>query len=119
MATKQNEYNQALQNLVKMNRKKIEIKKVWTNASPTSAFPNQTLKLNLSSYDFVIILFKLDKNGRVTSPAITPVGHAGVSAYGNNMRYFLVHTNDITFDSVSPSTSVMIPYAVYGVKGVI
>lgn len=119
MATNQNEINQALQNLIKMNRKNIEIKKVWTNASPASTFANQTLKLDLSSYDLVIILFKLDKNGRVTSPAITPVGHPGLSAYGNNIRYFLVHTNDINFDSVSPNSLVMIPYEIYGAKGAI
>lgn len=97
----------------------VQIKKLWQNASPTSAFGNQTITLDLSSYDLVIILFKLDSNGRVTSPAITPVGHPGFSAYGNNARYFLVHTNDIQFDSVSPSSAVMIPYQIYGMKGVI
>ena len=119
MATNQDEYNQVLQNLIKMNRKNIEIKKVWTNASPASAFANQTLKLDLSSYDLVIILFKLDKNGRVTSPAITPIGRPGLSGYGNDVRYFIVHTNDINFDYVSPNSLVMIPYEIYGVKGVI
>ena len=97
----------------------ISLTKLWENASPTSAFKNQTLTLDLSSYDLVIILFNLDSNGRSTSPAIVPIGHPGVSSYGNNARNFLVHTNDINFDSVSPSSAVMIPYVIYGVKGVI
>lgn len=93
--------------------------KIWENASPLSAFANQTLTLDLSSYDLIIILFNLDGNGRSVSPAIVPVGRTGISAYGNNIRFFLTHTNDIQFDSVSPSSAVMIPYVVYGVKGVI
>lgn len=96
----------------------VRIKKVWVNASPTSAFANQTLSLNLSSYDFVIILFKLDKNGRMASPAIVPIGHPAVTAYGADTRFFLVHENDIKFDAVSNS-AVMIPYIIYGAKGVI
>lgn len=97
----------------------IQIVKLWENASPTSAFANQTLTLDFSSYDLVIILFNLDSNGRSVSPAIVPVEHPGASAFQNNVRTFLVHTNDIKFDSVSPSSAVMIPYAIYGVKGVI
>lgn len=97
----------------------ISLTKLWENASPTSAFANQTLTLDLSSYDLVIILFNLDRNNRSISPAIVPIGHPGASSYGNNVRTFLVHTNDINFDSVSPSSAVMIPYVIYGVKGVI
>lgn len=97
----------------------ISLTKLWENASPTSAFANQTLTLDLSSYDLVIILFNLDKNGRSISPAIVPIGHPGASSHGNDVRAFLVHTNDINFDSVSPSSAVMIPYVIYGIKGVI
>lgn len=93
--------------------------KIWENASPTSTFANQTLTLDFSSYDLIIILFNLDSNGRSSSSAIVPIGHPGISAYGSNVRSFLSHTNDIQFDSVSPSSAVMIPYVIYGVKGVI
>lgn len=96
-----------------------QIVKLWENASPTSAFANQTLTLDFSSYDLVIILFNLDSNGRSVSPAIVPVEHPGASAFQNNVRTFLVHTNDIKFDDVSPSSAVMIPYVICGVKGVI
>ena len=97
----------------------VQIKKVWQNASPTSAFPNQKLDVDLSDYDLVMILFKLDANGRVAPPSIVPIGQPAVNAYGNNTRFFLVHTQDITFDSAGPSASVMIPYQIYGMKGVI
>lgn len=97
----------------------IRIVKLWENASPTSAFANQTLTLDFSSYDLIIILFNLDSNNRSVSPAISPVGHPGASVFQNNVRTFLVHTNDIRFDSVSPSSAVMIPYVIYGMKGVI
>lgn len=97
----------------------VQIKKVWQNASLTSAFGNQKLDVDLSGYSFVMILFKLDANGRVVPPSIVPIGHPAVNAYGNSSRFFLVHTQDITFDSVSPSASVMIPYQIYGMKGVI
>ena len=97
----------------------VQIKKVWQNASPTSAFGNQKLDVDLSGYSFVMILFKLDANGRVVPPSIVPIGQPAVNAYGNSTRFFLVHTQDITFDSVGPSASVMIPYQIYGMKGVI
>lgn len=95
----------------------MQMETVWTNPSPTSAFANQKLDLDLSDYDLVMILFKLDANGRVTPPSIVPIGNPGINAYGTNARYFLVHTQDITFDSVNPSPSVMIPYKIYGIKG--
>ena len=97
----------------------VQIVKLWENASPTSAFANQTLTLDFSSYDLMVILFNLDSNSRSVSPAIVPIGHPGASAFQNNVRTFLVHTNDIQFDSVSPSSAVMIPYVIYGIKGVI
>ena len=46
MATNQNEIDQALQNLIKMNRKKIEIKKVYQNASPASGFLEQLVTID-------------------------------------------------------------------------
>lgn len=97
----------------------IQIVKLWENASPTSAFANQTLTLDFSSYDLIIVLFNLDSNGRSASPAIAPIGHPGISAYGNNVRSFLSYTDSVKFDGVSPNSAVMIPYVIYGVKGVI
>ena len=66
----QNECNQALQNLILMNRKKIEIKKVWTNASPGSDFVGQTIKLNLTDMSFAIVAFKITKNSNLWKVAI-------------------------------------------------
>lgn len=98
--------------------RKTDVELVWENPSPTSAFGNKTLNVDLSAYSLAVVLFKLDSNGRVTPPSIVPIGQPAVNAYGNNARYFLVHTQDIVFDSVSPNSSVMIPYKIYGIKGV-
>ena len=118
MTTSQNEYNQAMQNLITMIGKKIEIKKVWTNASPTSNFGNQTLTLNLSDYDFVLVLLELDKNGRTTLPSIVKVGDNAINECSGNTRYFKTSKTAIKFDSTS-SAATMIPLLIYGMKGVI
>lgn len=97
----------------------VQIVKLWENASPTSAFANQTLTLDFSSYDLMVILFNLDSNNRSVSPAIIPIGHPGASVFQNNVRTFLSYTDSVKFDTVSPSSAVMIPYVIYGVKGVI
>lgn len=97
----------------------IQIVKLWENASPTSAFANQTLTLDFSSYDLMVILFNLDSNNRSVSLAIVPIGHPGASSFQNNVRTFLSYTDSVKFDSVSPSSAVMIPYVIYGIKGVI
>ena len=41
-----NEIDQAVQKLVTMTGKKVEIKKIWENASPASAFGVQSIKLS-------------------------------------------------------------------------
>lgn len=83
----QNECNQALQNLILMNRKKIEIKKVWTNASPGSDFVGQTIKLNLTDMSFAIVAFKITKNSNLWKVAILTCD--GNSHYGRAIQYRL------------------------------
>lgn len=51
----QDEYNKALQNLLTMSGKKVEIEKVWENVSPESAFPAQNLDIDAAGADFIII----------------------------------------------------------------
>lgn len=126
MATKQNEYNQALQNLVKMNRKKIEIKKVWTNASPTSAFGAQTLRISTTA-DYILIL---TNRGEII---VVPKNAKGISYYGceayANQRTFtytnnsLVVTNSQVLRSSSAGwqtdNTVLKPWYIFEIKGVI
>lgn len=66
----QNESNQALQNLILMNKKKIEIKKVWENASPGSDFSRQTIELNVTDASFILVAFKVTKNSSLWGVAI-------------------------------------------------
>lgn len=112
-----NELDKAVQNLITMMNKKIEITKVWENASPTANFPNQTINVDLSEYDFALVLFCYDKNSRMVPPSIVPVPHAALNESNTQMRHFIVHDNNIVFDAtVSPAT--MIPKYVFGMKGV-
>lgn len=69
----QNESNQALQNLILMNRKKIEIKKVWENASPGSDFSEQTIELNVTDASFILVAFKVTKNSSLWGGSDTNV----------------------------------------------
>lgn len=142
MATNQNEYNQALQNLILMNRKKIEIEKVWENASPTSAFAVQDVSLDLNDYDFVRIRFNVsttstsytmglcavDGTNALVSSLYNTLYVLGGNRIGNCYRYVTVNKTKITFsnglskDSVDTNpitrTNMMIPVEIYGVKEV-
>lgn len=129
MATNQNEYNQALQNLILMNRKKIEIEKLWENASPTSAFGAQEITIaNITTYDEIIIV---DTKGRVivrpTNGVLKGSYYAGESVYGV-CRAFDIGTNKLVIgqgEIISSSTigwqadnTAIIPYRVYARKRV-
>lgn len=52
------------QSLIKMIRKKDSTKHVWSNASPSSGFGAQTLKIDLSDADFVDMDIDISGNGR-------------------------------------------------------
>ena len=57
MATNQNEYNQAIQNLIAMNKTKAEIKRIYKNASPGSEFKAQTVTNDMGDYSRYLVLF--------------------------------------------------------------
>ena len=139
MATSQNELNQALQNLITMNGKKIEIKKVWTNASPTSAFKGQAIDVDFQENDFVMITWRYSTTGAsletlMFDPAqggyLRELAGAGYSNVGYCSRYVEFAPQKITFNdnylkTINTSTAgtvnntYQIPLAIYIVKGVI
>ena len=117
-----NDIDKSIQNLIKMTNAKVAIKKVWENASWTSAFANQKIMLNLSGYDYVMVIFNQNtsSNTRMTPPIISPAANGGgiINAADGSRRYF---TNDYTFvnfDTVYPAggTSNCIPLFIYGIK---
>lgn len=40
----------------------VQIKKVWTNTSPGSDFPEQTIQLNVADTSFILVVFKITKS---------------------------------------------------------
>lgn len=102
----------------------ISLTKLWENASPKSAFANQTISVNLSGYDLIIIIGNTDtrSNTRLVPPVVTKVGLGGIYVNaGGSRRYFRVYEDGINFDQVYPAsvTGDSIPCFIFGIKGVI
>lgn len=117
----------------------VGYKLLWTNASPTSSFEAQTISLDLSGYQAVLIYFNTYTGSAAYagyySSTIAKVGQAGVQSdngetgsYMTN-RGFIVNTNGIEFKlayyagsygtkSVSWSSNCLVPCEIYGIKGV-
>lgn len=109
-----------------------QITKLWENASPTSTFAAQTVALNLSGYDGVMVTFKALYNGtdiRMTTGFI-PLGIKGVGmlTHGDadsiRKRNFIATESGVEFETgykVAGNSSGVghaIPTAIYGIKGV-
>ena len=105
--------------------------KIWENANTTSAFPNQKISLDLSDYDYVVIVGNTDKgsNARMVPPVITKVGRGGIyqngavvsGVYAPYRRYFMTDATGVNFDAVYPSsgTDNNIPCFIFGIQGAI
>ena len=139
MAASQNELNQALQNLITMNGKKIEIKKVWTNASPTSAFAAQTVKVQLPENAMVIIKHRYTTTTERYGMTLCKVGETCIMSQMPNAqstsvvyvsRDVSVTTTGVTFgagygksitstSAGSANATNLPPVEIYSVKGVI
>ena len=100
---------------------------LWTNPSPSSAFSNQTVSIDLSNYDAVLILVK---HGTAQSADTsydnyhcvyyTPVGTTGAALSAptqSNYRTYNVSTSGVQFATAS-NTSASIPCKIWGLKGV-
>ena len=48
----------------------VQIKKLWTNASPRSDFPAQMIKLNVTDASFTLVVFKVTKSSSLWRVAI-------------------------------------------------
>lgn len=108
----------------------ISIKKLWDNASPSSAFTAQTVSLNLSDYDFIDIDVKL-ANSRYQVQRFK-VGQAGFISSGNEVvtatnvnytRLINVTTSGVSFEggyfNSAQNDNYVIPEQIYGIKGVL
>lgn len=117
--------DKALQQLLKLG---IEVKMVWSNASPTSKFGSQTISLDLSGYDYVFIRWRwsISDPDMIISPIKigTESLLSGVANY-RQTRDVMVKTSGLTFGaganalynaSLSPNSEVAIPVEIYAAK---
>lgn len=106
----------------------VSIAKLWENASPTSAFGIQTVSLDLSGYQMVLMLARVSTNYDEIFSNITPVGSAGriSGGWGNSdeafHRDYEVSTTGIYFYGAYAQggydASDVVPTRIYGIKGV-
>lgn len=126
-----NQANEAIENMASMEL-------LWENASPTSAFLAQTIAIDLSSYDGVLIIYKGGANWKYSSGIITRKYWEDIRFEASQDYYyrrsfrcsdegFNAPDKGIiakmysggSFDTVNEETgSKIVPLAIYGVKGV-
>ena len=113
---------------------------LWTNASPLSDFNAQTLSIDLSDYDAVLIAVTRSPDTGYTQKfySLMLVGEVGIIQYvtasATNVafidRYFTVSSSGIdvtaahlavqgSASSQQDRTRYLIPYKIFGIKGVV
>lgn len=112
--------------------------KLWENASPSSAFAGQTISVDLSGYDLVAVCGLYATNNAVQTwsfvsvPPSAPSGEYRVGWLYHYVNYrqrrdVVVYTDGILFGNgneapfsgdLYTNNLVMIPYRIYGIKGV-
>lgn len=106
----------------------LHMKLLWENASKTSTFGEQTINIDLSEYDFVMIEFgsnsdineshndfiRVGCNSalRLTGGWSNKAGHRNVTCSASSV-YF-----NICYYGSSEDNSNMVPFRIYGIKGV-
>lgn len=105
---------------------------LWTNASPTSGFAAQTISIDLSAYDFVMVVYQHWTSSDVNNSAFCRVGQCGrLLSHDYTLAYRDYHpeTTGIYFNiglmvatynssNVNQNASAVIPLQIYGIKGV-
>lgn len=113
---------------------KVQMTKLWQNSSPSSTFAGQTVSVDLSSYTNAGIVFKqanssdfyyplaiyqkgfsgayaASSNGTLTRREISSISDKSI-VFGNGMYY------DQTEETNKSSAGTLVPYMIYGIKGV-
>ena len=114
--------------------KGVEMELLWENASPTSNFAKQTVELDLSEYDSVMVLAKVNTAAIpiYLPPVYITIGGEGMllCCWRVLMRRQIssVTTTSVVFDDSYSvpnysttevvDNSCTVPYQIYGIKGV-
>jgi len=104
---------------------------LWTNASNMSTFAAQTIAIDLSDYDSVILYYRMANttaNHGVLS-TIYPVSAGDCAIFGGynsnttGMRPFVISQTGLAFSNGTyggnGNNDILIPYSIYGIKGVV
>ena len=107
----------------------LEMYLLWTNASPTSAFNSQTLTIDLTDYELIVIealayITSSPNNGIFSSIFKKEIGvtYGIVTHYNNNTGDGGVRNITFSNSSIEISASNLnnnsycIPYKIYGIK---
>lgn len=100
---------------------------LWKNASPESNFAAQTISLDLSGYQAVVVVARYSPSNGGSVSTFVPVGENGnlVLTWGNTGTYtsrsFTVSTTGIAFDAAyvnsdGPYSDNMMPTYIYGIR---
>lgn len=113
-----------------INMPGISAVQLWQNSSPTSAFAAQTVQLDLSNYDGILLVFlatTTDTNRQ--SSMICLKGHTSVffdiyvGTTAVRSRSAQVTDTGVKFstgyNNTSSNTSSAIPYQIFGIKGLL
>lgn len=115
--------------LMSGNTHKMDV--LWENSDLSSTFPGQKITpvKSISGYDGVIVLYKNSKDSSVfLSSGFLERGHSSMLTYSTTdgtetySRSFTVSSDYIDFNggrsNTTSSDTVIIPYKIYGIKGV-
>ena len=103
---------------------------LWTNPSPTSNFSAQTVSLDLSAYDAVMIVFLANTTDldRQASMIVLKNGYQHIlfmmylSGTNFRTRYATASDTGVTFsngyNNATAGAGNNIPYKIYGIKGI-
>lgn len=107
---------------------KVKMVKVWENASPASVFNSQSISLDLTQYQIYFILVRLSTSDARVIGQFSDVGSGSYmfnsSGYNNvsASRGVTYSANLLTFTdchhNLQINNSSVIPYKIYGIKGV-
>ena len=101
----------------------LQMDLVWPNPSPGSAFEVQTIELDLSGYDAVMLICtQTTTYTKNRTPLFMRIGESGlIQGYDHStevVRVFSVSETGIAVENVSAGNKYFIPTSVYGIKGV-
>lgn len=101
----------------------VSMNLLWVNDKPSENFGAKTIELDLSGYDAVFMLVGSTTTWRALINSFAPVGDILLVVDGTKYRSAQTSTTGLVFTDAynvsSLSNNSLIPYMIYGIKGVV